>query len=143
MGSWGGVKEGGGDTRKRGFPLSKQEKFQPHQPFLSPPSVFGHILASQTRLLFYFIFFFFGFVSLMRSEAKQSGASAFPGEPASPFPGRSLRQAFAPARPQVVSIFTQKPRLHTWRKKNSLPFLAIPRKPSESGKLFEKKNIIK
>lgn len=64
------MKEEGGHTRKRGFPLSKQRKgskrmrFKPHQPFLSPPSVFGHILTSQPRLLF------FGFVSLIKSQSK-------------------------------------------------------------------------
>lgn len=95
------MKEEGGHTRKRGFPLSKQEKFKPHQPFLSPPSVFGHILASQPRLLF------FGFVSLIKSQSKAVPWLFLGNQPhlslgnqphLSPWAGFCLRNAFALAR---------------------------------------------
>lgn len=68
----GGRKAEGKDARKRGFPLSKQEKLKPNQLLVSPPSVFGHMLASHSSSTF-------RFRPVINPKPMRMGAGLFPG----------------------------------------------------------------
>lgn len=119
---------------KGAFRCRSRKSLKPNKPFLSPPSVLGHLLARQPVFLFRF-----RLVNKNQSKAKR--CLAVPGEPASPLPVRT-RLWPRNAVPLARRWFQYSHRSCVFipgERKNSLPFWRFPENLQNLGRYLEKK----
>lgn len=122
---------------KGAFRCRSRKSLKPNKPFLSPPSVLGHLLARQPVFLFRF-----RLVNKNQSKAKR--CLAVPGEPASPLPVRTrlwLRNAVPLAR-RWFQYSHRSCVFIPGERKNSLPFWRFPENLQNLGRYLEKKKKI-